>query len=140
MRPLTHDILLTEFDRRRLDGLLRVLRERSTVNPWNLDALELELGRAQVVTPERVPSNVVTMNSRVSLLDLDSGARTLVSLVFPDSQAHDASSVPVLSPLGLALLGCREGDVMAWQTADGPRRLRVDSVVYQPEAAGHYFA
>jgi len=138
MRLMTQDILLTDFDRRRLDGLLRVLRERSAVDPWNLHALELELERAEVVPPERVPSDVVTMNSRVSLLDLDSGARTAVSLVFPDTPG-DASRVAVLSPLGLALLGCREGDVLAWQTAEGPRQLRVDSVIYQPEAAGNYF-
>ena len=79
------------------------------------------------------------MNSVVALLDVESGARTTVSLVFPDGRAHDASRVPVLSPLGVALLGCREGDVLAWDTGDGPRKLRVESVVYQPEAAGHFF-
>jgi len=73
------------------------------------------------------------------LLDLESGDRTAVSLVFPDAQVDDDSRVPVLSQLGLALLGCREGDVLAWQTRDGPRRLRIESVIYQPEAAGHYF-
>lgn len=139
MRPLTHEILLTEFDRRRLQGLLHVLRKRSGIDAWSLDALELELERAQIVPPERVPSDVVTMNSRVCLLDVESGARTTVSLVFPDTQATDASRVPVLSPLGLALLGCRVGDVMTWQTTQGLRRLRVDSVVYQPEAAGEFF-
>ena len=139
MRPLTHDIVLTQFDRRRLEGLLQVFRRRSGVDVWNLDALELELGRARVVPAERMPSNVITMNSRVRLLDLDSGDRTAVSLVFPDAQVEDDSRVPVLSQLGLSLLGCREGDVLAWQTEDGPRRLRIESVIYQPEAAGHYF-
>ena len=139
MRPLTHDIILTEFDRRRLKGLVQVLRQRSGVNPWNLDALELELGRAQVVPAEQVPSTVVTMNSRVRLLDLDSGDAIAVSLVFPSRPASEDASVPVLSPLGLALLGCREGDVMEWRMHDGLRRLRVDSVLYQPEAAGDFF-
>ena len=139
MRPLTHDIVLTQFDRRRLEGLLQVFRRRSGVDAWNLDALELELGRARVVPAERMPANVITMNSRVRLLDLDSGDRTAVSLVFPDAQVEDDSRVPVLSQLGLALLGCREGDVLTWQTPDGPHRLRIESVIYQPEAAGHYF-
>src|SRR4051794_33109280 len=105
MRPLTHDIVLTQFDRRRLEGLLQVFRRRSGVDVWNLDALELELGRARVVPAERMPANVITMNSRVRLLDLDSGDRTAVSLVFPDAQVEDDSRVPVLSQLGLALLG-----------------------------------
>jgi regulator of nucleoside diphosphate kinase len=140
MRPLTHDIMLTEFDRNRLEGLLRVMRARSGIDPWNLDALELELKRARIVPIERMPANVVTMNSRVSLLDLDSGERTSMSLVFPYAAAHDHVNVPVLSPLGLALLGCREGDVLAWNTSEGPRRLRIECVVYQPEAAGDFAA
>jgi len=138
MRPFTHDIVLTEFDRRRLQGMLQVLRERSGIDAWNLDALELELGRARVVPPERVPPTVVTMNSRARLRDLESGAVIAVSLVFPAGRASSESSVPVLSPLGLALLGCREGDVMEWRTEQGLRRLCIDAVIYQPEADGKF--
>ena len=139
MRPFTHDIVLSEFDRRRLASMLQLLRKRSGIDAWNLGALELELGRARVVPPERVPPTVVTMNSRVRLLDLDSGDQPSVSLVFPAARASNESSVPVLSPLGLALLGCREGDVLEWQTQEGTRRLRVDVVIYQPEAEGDFF-
>lgn len=140
MRPCTHDIVLTEFDHRRLEGMLQFFRKRSGIDAWNLDALEFELGRACVVPPEQVPTTVVTMNSRVRLRDLDSGAPLVVSLVFPTGRASHASRVPVLSPLGLALLGCREGDVMEWRTQEGLRRLRLDAVLYQPEAEGDFFA
>ena len=138
MTPFTHDIVLTEFDRRRLEGMLQLLRKRSGIDPWTLRALEAELGRARIVPPERVPPTVVTMNSRVRLRDLDSGDQIVVSLVFPAARTSNDSSVPVLAPLGLALLGCREGDVMEWTTQEGPRRLRIDAVVYQPEAVGDF--
>jgi len=139
MKPFTHDIVLTEFDRRRLEGMLQFLRKRSGIDPWNLATLELELGRARIVPPDRVPPTVVTMNSRVRLRDLDSGDQISVALVFPAGRTSNDSSVPVLSPLGLALLGCREGDVMEWRTQEGLRRLRVDAVIYQPEAEGDFF-
>lgn len=139
MRTLTHETVISDFDRRRLRGLLQVLRGRSAVDASNLDALELELERAHVVPPERLPANVVTMNSRVCLRDVDSGDQTMVSLVFPAARSLARDAVPVLSPLGLALLGCKEGDEMEWRTSDGLRRLRVERVLYQPEAAGHYF-
>jgi regulator of nucleoside diphosphate kinase len=139
MRPFTHDIVLTEFDRRRLEGMLQLLRKRSDIDAWNLDALEIELRRARVVPPERVPATVVTMNSRVRLRDLDSGAQMVVSLVFPTRRTWNESSVPVLSPLGLALLGCREGDVMEWPTQEGLHRLCVDALLYQPEAEGNFY-
>ncbi|HEX6241261.1 MAG TPA: GreA/GreB family elongation factor, partial [Polyangiales bacterium] len=139
MRPFTQHIVMTEFDRHRLQGMLHVLRKRSGVNAWSLDALETELARAHVVSPQQIPATVVTMNSRVRLRDLDTGVVLVVALAFPAGGAAQDASVPVLSPLGLALLGCREGDVMEWRTRQGPRRLRVDAVVYQPEAAGDYF-
>jgi regulator of nucleoside diphosphate kinase len=139
MTPLTHHIIVTEYDRQRLVHLVRLLRGRSGVNAWNLDALQLEIERAVVVPPQRVPPNVITMNSRVALLDLDSGDLMAVSLVFPDARGTDGSKVPVLAPLGLALLGCREGDVMEWRTQQGLRRLRVDRVLYQPESTGNFF-
>lgn len=138
MRPLTDATVVTEFDRRRLRGLLQVLRTRSAVDAVNLDALELELERAHVVPPERLPANVVSMNSHVSLLDVDSGEQTALSLVFPNARNHDSAAVTVLSPLGLALLGCRAGDELEWPTNEGTRRLRIERVAYQPEAAGDY--
>lgn len=140
MRLLTHETVLTEFDRQRLRGLLQVLRKRSAVDASNLDALKLELERAQVVPPERLPADVVSMNSRVTLLDVDRRDQTTFALVFPDAPNNDGAALPVLSPLGLALLGCREGDEMEWPTREGTRRLRVERVMYQPEAAGDYFS
>lgn len=138
MRPLTHSIVVTDFDRRRLRGLLQLLRARSSVDATNLDALELELARAQVVPAAHVPPNVVTMNSHVLLVDADSQDVTSVSLVFPDARASQGSEVPVLSPLGLALLGCREGDQLFLQTGEETRRIRLQRVTYQPEASGDY--
>jgi regulator of nucleoside diphosphate kinase len=138
MRLPTHDIVVTDFDRRRLMGLLQLLRHRPGSVGEHLDALEHQLARARVVAPERVPSNVVTMNSRVCLRDLESGERSVVALVFPDGRATGASSTPVVSALGLSLLGCREGDSLDWRAAEGWRRLRVECVLYQPEASGNY--
>ena len=141
MRPFTNKTLITEFDQRRLKGLLSGVRKRSGVDAWRLTALELELERAEVVSPLEVPSGVVTMNSRVRLLDLDTGERTYVALVFPDATSTGpGTDVPVLSPLGLALLGARAGEVMEWPLPTGQRRLRVEDIVYQPEAAGHFFS
>ena len=138
MKPLTHPIVMTDFDWRRLRALLQILRKRSSVDATNLNALEIELERAQVVPADRVPSNVVTMNSRVVLVDADGDHRTSVALVFPNAPASEEPGVPVLSPLGLALLGCREGDEMTWPTRNGVRRIRLERVIYQPEAVGHY--
>jgi hypothetical protein len=41
----------------------------------------------------------------------------------------------VLAPVGTALIGYRAGDVIEWATPGGTRRLRIEAVLFQPEAA-----
>src|SRR5688572_14363893 len=107
MKPLTHDLVLTQFDHHRLQRLLQLLRARSNVNPWKLRALELELKRARTVASDAIPSTVITMNSKFVLRDVATGACVSLTLVFPAAGATAGEHVSVLSALGLALLGRR---------------------------------
>jgi regulator of nucleoside diphosphate kinase len=128
---------LTDFDLRRLDALFERLRAQVKPPP-TLSALELEVHHATVVKPAEVPANVVTMNSKVEVVHLDTEERRFLTLVFPSLAGIDASRVSVLAPLGTALIGSREGEEIAWQTPRGPRHLQIERVVYQPEAAGRF--
>ena len=65
------------------------------------------LDQARKVVPRRVPPDVVTMNSRVLVLHPGDEAPDSYELAYPDSETGGRS---VLSPLGAALLGAREGD------------------------------
>jgi len=128
---------MTDFDLRRLDALCE--RIRSEVRPpLTLTALERETDRAIVVKPEAVPASVVTMNSEVEIVDLDTKDSRCVTLVFPSTAGIEDGRVSVLAPLGTALLGSCEGTPIEWNTPRGARRLRVGRIVYQPEAAGRY--
>jgi regulator of nucleoside diphosphate kinase len=55
--------------------------------------------------------------------------------VFPRDANVDEHRVSVLAPLGTAILGYRSGDVIEWQMPGRTRRLQVERVLYQPEAA-----
>jgi len=131
-------MLVTEFDRRRLENLVVAMRERSTLDHPRWAALEEELGRARVLEQAEVPADVVTMNSVVRLMDLDSQEERTITLSFPQAEGHAADHVSVLSQLGLALLGSRERDELEIPTASKPQRWRVLRVLYQPEAAGNF--
>jgi regulator of nucleoside diphosphate kinase len=139
MKPLTHDIVLTHFDHHRLKAMLHLFRTRSAVDPCCLDALELELERAETVPAHVVPSDVITMNSTVMLQDIATGERNCVTLVFPDAPGAHGLRVPVLSVFGLALLGCRVGHKVELSRPGGPQQLRIEAVEYQPEATGNFF-
>jgi regulator of nucleoside diphosphate kinase len=60
------------------------------------------------------------------------------TLVFPEQADYEVRRISVLAPIGTAMLGQREGDEFEWVVPDGPVRLRVEKVIYQPEAAGHF--
>ncbi len=43
-----------------------------------------------------------------------------------------------MRPIGAAMLGYRVGDEIEWVVPSGPRRLRVEAILYQPESAGDF--
>jgi len=133
----SNQLTMTEFDLRRLDALFERLRLHLKPPP-TLTLLERELERAVVVKPDEVPPNVVTMNSEVEVTDLANGERRSLTVVFPAQAGVEAGRVSVLAPLGTALLGSQQGAQVTWQTPRGTRKLRVERVVYQPEAAGRF--
>lgn len=102
-------------------------------------ALMDELNRAEVLPPEQVPADVVTMHSQVECEDMASGETHMLTLVYPNEADVERGRVSVLAPVGSALLGLSVGQQIDWDAPGGRRlKLRVKSVRYQPEAAGDF--
>jgi regulator of nucleoside diphosphate kinase len=132
-------IYITTSDYHRLSGLIEMSRERNgDAEREYLDQLEEELAQAEVVNPEEIPEDVVTMRSKVRLKDLKTGKTVMYSLVFPSEANSNQGHISVLAPIGTALLGNRSGDVIESRVPSGLRRLKVKEILYQPEAAGNY--
>jgi regulator of nucleoside diphosphate kinase len=100
--------------------------------------LEGHLARTGMVPAECVNADTVTMNSRVVLRDLDSGTPQVVTLVYEADADAFGEKLSVLTGLGASLLGSRVGDVVESETRRGTRRLRIEQVLFQPEAAGEF--
>jgi regulator of nucleoside diphosphate kinase len=93
--------------------------------------LKRKLARARVLPADRIPADLVTMNSRVSFTD--GGVSRHAKLVYPQ-QADGRGRVSVLSPLGTALLGRSAGQEIECRFPGAARRrIRIDAVVSQPE-------
>lgn len=131
-------IVITEFDLERLQELIEEMQDQPSRDNRYLDELSEELLRAEVVTPQEIPPQVVTMNSRVLLQDLDSKGETEYTLVFPAEANLDQGKISVLAPVGMAMIGYRVGDTITWKVPAGTRRLKVKKILYQPEAAGDF--
>jgi regulator of nucleoside diphosphate kinase len=130
----TRNIIITAPDHAKLKDMIAFgnlpHREREDAR-----ALEAELERAEVVAPDAVPPEVITMNSRAKLLDLDTGEHMEFTLVFPDEADAADGMISVLAPVGTGMLGYRIGDTFEQPTPCGARRLKVMAVSFQPEAA-----
>ena len=102
-------------------------------------ALMDELNRAEVLPPERVPADVVTMHSRVGGQDIATGEDHVLTLAYPNEADVEKGRVSVLAPVGSALLGLSVGQSIEWE-APGARtlKLRVRSGRYPPGAAGDF--
>ncbi|HYL17632.1 MAG TPA: nucleoside diphosphate kinase regulator [Burkholderiales bacterium] len=124
----THPIVVTESDERRLRGLLAAQTQESARDQAHLEELGSELERALILQAEEVPAGIITMNSRVRLLDVERHRRGSYTLVFPPEADVAARRISVLAPLGTALLGYREGDDVEWMMPGGMRRLRIERV------------
>ena len=103
-----------------------------------LERLEKELERAEVVSPQEVARTVITMNSTVVLLDLDTNERETYTLVFPEDADIGRGKISILAPIGTGMLGYEVGDVFEWPVPAGVRRLQVAEILYQPEAEGDW--
>ncbi len=128
--------MLTEHD---MVELKRLIQSRAAFYRHDLEhieSLKRELDRAEVVTAAKVTPDTITMRSRVRVRDLGTGQMGVYAIVPPMDADVAARRISVLAPLGTALLGCQVGDVVEWQMPGGRRRLVVDEVLYQPEAAG----
>lgn len=131
-------IYVTEVDYNRLTGLIERTRERNGTDREYLNKLEAELDRAEIIDSKAIPGDVITMRSKVRLKDLVSGESNTYSLVFPTEADFAEGKISVLAPIGTAILGYRQGDTIEWPVPSGVRKLKVEEIVYQPEAAGEH--
>ncbi|NCC51828.1 MAG: nucleoside diphosphate kinase regulator [Spartobacteria bacterium] len=131
-------ISITQFDRQRLDDLLAVADEFDYRDRPDLKRLAEELDRGHLVDSKAIAPTVVTMNSRVCLRDLGTDEAMEYTLVFPKDADIEEGKISVMSPIGTAILGYSVGTIIDWEVPSGKRRIKIEALSYQPEAAGDY--
>ncbi|MCZ7539198.1 MAG: GreA/GreB family elongation factor [Anaerolineae bacterium] len=131
--------LITDNDRRRLGTMLDEAYTTAAVPREHLHRLECNLEQAVGVAEAEVLPDVVTMNSKVEVVDLDSGEREVYTLVYPEYADIRLDRISVLAPIGQAILGrragCRGG---ARPVGSGRAMVRDRGSSFQPERAGRY--
>ena len=124
-------LTISSRDAERLEALLASSPNRAFPGR---DDLEAELARADIVPPDEIPANVVTMNSRVRFRMESSQEAFYLTLVYPQEVDAKGGTISILAPVGSALLGLSAGDEIEWpKPGGGTLRVCIEEVIAQPE-------
>ena len=129
---------ITNLDYQRLNNLIQSVKTTMKDDLHNIEALENEIERAKRIEPRKIGHNVVTMNSEVEVIDLASNRVMKFKLVYPQEADFKNNRLSVLSPLGSALIGYREGDEVEFRVPAGLKKVKIGKILYQPEATGEF--
>lgn len=132
-------IYVTDYDSERLVEILNTIEANGQETENSFKQLKQELKRAKIVSSGLIPDNVVTMNSTVRLKDMDTNEEFTFQIAFPSDADLEKGKISVLSPVGTALLGYKVGDTVVWEVPAGVRKLKIEKMLYQPEAAGSIY-
>lgn len=95
-------------------------------------SLAHELKRAEIVTRELFPKHCIKLNSRVSVMDLDTQKILDFTIVLPEYADIKQNKISVLTPMGAALIGFRKSEEVKWKVPAGLKRFRILNVVNKP--------
>jgi regulator of nucleoside diphosphate kinase len=121
-------------DRVRLCRFIGAWEERLTRDREQIAKLRARVRASVAVPAEEVPPTVVTMNTQVRVRDLDSGHAFVWTVSLPPDDEVAVTARSPFSWSGATLLGAREGDELQWKSRRGLRRVRIEAVLFQPEA------
>ncbi len=87
--------------------------------------LAYELNRATVVKKDEFPPDTIKLNSKVSVLDLETQKVREFIIVMPAQADIKQNKISVLTPMGAALIGFRKSDEVMWKLPAGMKKLRI---------------
>ena len=129
-------MIITEFDRQRLKDVLTVACAQTVTPDKDLAGFLGAYYRAIVVPSDEVPRDVVTMNSRVDMYDMEYDVTETYTLVYPVDSDIFTNRLSILNPMGMAILGRRQGEIARWRSTNGEHHLQLMKLVFQPEREG----
>jgi len=131
-------LIINRLDYVRIKQCISEASQVKSITKDEAGKLMNELDSARIVDPDAVPSNVVTMNSIVKLSFLNSNKQVQFQIVYPDQANLRENKISIFSPIATALIGYKVQDEIEWIVPAGLTRIKIDEIIYQPEAAGDY--
>jgi regulator of nucleoside diphosphate kinase len=109
---INHELFISARDAEGLAAMLGTHRRARPLESDASDELSDLLVLARLMPAEKLPGDRVAMNSSVTYVEEPAGVRRAVTLVYPHEADPTHGKISVLSPIGLALIGRRRGEVV----------------------------
>ncbi len=131
-------ITVNKLDYLRIQKCIRDAKTSGSISEKEAESLLTELEMANILEPQEIPPDVVTMNSIVRISFLNNNKQTEFQLVYPNQADYKEKKISIFSPIATALIGYKKGDELEWIVPGGLTKIRIEEIVYQPEASGDY--
>ena len=87
-----------------------------------------ELKIAQIVDNDEMPDKIIRFNSKVTVV-FENGLEKTVQVVIPSNKDVSQNKISILTPLGSALIGYSENDVIEWIFPKGKQVIKIKEVI-----------
>lgn len=98
---------------------------RTTFDRQNAEDLLAELKKAKLVSKDEFPADVVRLNSTVRIKPEDKDYVMELIIVTPDKADIKERKISIMSPIGTALIGFRQGENVNWQVPSGKKTFTI---------------
>jgi len=133
MKTTKNKLIIGKEDFETLNAYVRGLKSVRDFDRKNAASLHDELKKATVVEKEKLPGDVVRLNSRVIVQEGTRDKLIELILVVPDKANIKERKVSVFAPIGTALIGFREGQKVRWNVPAGSKTFTIMKVDNQIE-------
>lgn len=128
----TRKIYITEPDLQRLQKHLPLSGQPTKDH---LRALRACLDTAAVVSPGKLPRDVVTLGTRFRIRDLRTEEEAEYTLVLPSQADLSRGYISILAPIGASLLGAQVQETITFSTPATTKAFRIEAIVAETTEA-----
>ena len=131
-------IYLSDEDATQISGVLEGLKQSCLPDQFQIALLESTMEDARVVASDLIPPHTVVIHCAVRVVDLQTGKKKRYTIVLPELADMAKRLLSVTAPLGIALLGHKQGEVVEANVPGGRRLLKIERVRHLPRRTEGY--
>jgi regulator of nucleoside diphosphate kinase len=133
MPKINTQLVLRHDDYKLLLSYLNGSRGKTYFDRKNTEDLQTEMKKARIVNNNDFPEDVIRLNSMVRIRTEGKEEIMELVLVTPDKADNSEKKISIMSPIGTALLGFRQGQKVKWHVPYGQRTLTILEVINEKD-------